>query len=150
MPTTITAGSTYSKEYTYTLPAGYKLEDIHVVGFVQKYSADVNDREILNADETAVGTPTSIKEFASIDRLAVYPNPSNGDVTISYNANDAVNVTVEIVDITGKVVFSEALGNVSVGEQNLSLDLQSFNSGFYFVNIKTNTEVTSQKLTILK
>jgi hypothetical protein len=51
IPSTVASGDTYSKTYTYKLPATWNDKRISVVGIVQMYSSDAEKREILNAVE---------------------------------------------------------------------------------------------------
>jgi len=40
--------------------------------------------------------------------LTVYPNPTNGDVTVSFFATDNENITINLMDLNGRVIKSES------------------------------------------
>ena len=50
IPANVVPGQSFSHEFTYVLPEDYDENEIQLVGMVQHYAADVNDREILNSD----------------------------------------------------------------------------------------------------
>ena len=58
--------------------------------------------------------------------------------------NNAIN-TVEVYDVVGKLVFSENTENQS----ELILNVSSFQSGVYFVNLKTDNQTITSKLVIV-
>ncbi|MBI3259864.1 MAG: Omp28-related outer membrane protein [Ignavibacteriae bacterium] len=52
IPSTVASGGVYTKNYTFTLPAGWNDKRISVVGLVEMYDANSNDKkEVLNAYE---------------------------------------------------------------------------------------------------
>ncbi|WP_313807728.1 endonuclease [Flavobacterium sp.] len=76
-------------------------------------------------------------EFAEL-KLALYPNPSSGNITIAGAQNDAV---AEFYNMTGqKVKAVEFVGNTTI-----NLDLQS---GLYMVKITSGNQSTTRKLIV--
>ncbi|MAS93985.1 MAG: hypothetical protein CMO55_12390 [Verrucomicrobiales bacterium] len=51
IPDEVGAGQSFSHEYTYTLPADYDETQVKLVGVVQRYNGNIEQREILNAVE---------------------------------------------------------------------------------------------------
>lgn len=74
--------------------------------------------------------------------LQVYPNPSQGNVTMSITKTVA-NGSVQIIDPLGRIVFQEEL---SAG--TFQVDLSKKAKGFYTILMRTGQEVTSHKLLI--
>jgi hypothetical protein len=65
---------------------------------------------------------------------------------LQINTTEAINenVTIELVDLSGKIVNS-----VPVYFQNMyNLPVQNLSEGMYILNIKTNTHLISKKLFI--
>ncbi len=79
----------------------------------------------------------------SNDEFSIYPNPANDLINISL-ANE-MDATIEISDLSGKVVSSaKANGlNTTIATSNLS-------NGMYVVSVKTATAIGSQKIVIRK
>jgi hypothetical protein len=75
---------------------------------------------------------TSIEEMdAQLDRaISMYPNPSNGEVTLTYEG-DGFPESLEVMNLNGQVVESFRLNSLS--SQNV--DLNGLSKGIYFVRI---------------
>jgi hypothetical protein len=75
----------------------------------------------------------NIGEFNNSE-IKIYPNPTNDFVTIQVPKNFENN-QVEILDLSGKILFSKTLSESSV------LDLSLFSSGTYFIRIIQDQQV---------
>ncbi|MGE0077120.1 MAG: carboxypeptidase regulatory-like domain-containing protein [Bacteroidales bacterium] len=73
-----------------------------------------------------------------LDNVNVYPNPSNGNFSISVTQP----VTATITDITGKVVFEQQLSN-SVNSISLKVS-----AGIYLIKLETSTQSSYHKIVI--
>jgi len=71
--------------------------------------------------------------------LTIFPNPFENQITISYNAQELVNVT--IFDMTGKLIYKNNLSFIS---ENNTIDVSFFSTGVYLVRLqsKLNTSYT--------
>ncbi len=67
----------------------------------------------------------------SIAGLSVYPNPNGGEFTIE--VANGLNKTVEISDVTGKVLSSQ-----TTATDKMNLNISNFANGIYYVKVKTN------------
>jgi hypothetical protein len=69
----------------------------------------------------------------------VYPNPSNGEVTIQYNATEgAEGVSIRMVDMLGKVVYETP---VSFTHGEVRLNVNSYANGAYIITIMGTKDV---------
>jgi hypothetical protein len=75
----------------------------------------------------------------------VYPNPTTGATTIDYSLVNASDVTVEVVDITGKVVYAVNNGTQVAGDYTVSFDAAGYSNGVYYVNITSNESTVTKK-----
>jgi len=79
----------------------------------------------------------------SISNFGMFPNPSNGEVTI---ASTQIGGTIQIADATGRMVSSKIIST-----ENTFIDLSENNSGVYFVSIiGTDGSSTTKKLIVRK
>lgn len=62
-------------------------------------------------------------------KVQIYPNPTKGEITIQM---DGQEFDLEILDATGKVL------NTGRGSTVYSYNLEGFDSGLYFISVKTN------------
>jgi hypothetical protein len=68
------------------------------------------------------------------DRLSVYPNPSNGLLTLDLEAAEAGLRALEVFDLTGRRLRSERL-NLTAGRQSVPLDLTDLPAGLYLLRV---------------
>jgi len=85
----------------------------------------------------ALPLATGISNVTSEIGLSVYPNPSNGNLFINFELEQAQNVTVQITDLNGRVVKELMNGNTVNGKQNLNADLSELSNGMYLARITT-------------
>lgn len=77
--------------------------------------------------------------------LAVYPNPSEGSVTLELNGIESA-ASLNIFDVAGRNVFSEQL--VIGNEFKKNINLQDVNAGTYLLQLVTEEGVATKKLQI--
>jgi hypothetical protein len=87
---------------------------------------------------------TGIQSVNNSFAINVYPNPNDGVCTISI-ANASSSTLLEIVDLQGKVVYSENMSDVN-GNVTKQLDLSSLAGGAYFLKVTSGTEAHVQKI----
>jgi len=85
--------------------------------------------ERIDSVEVIFTSTASIKNEADLSSSKVYPNPSNGQISIK---DAPVNADLEITDMVGKVIFRTKLTGT-----NQSFDLSSNPDGVYFYTIKS-------------
>ena len=92
-----------------------------------------NIATVTQSVSTCVGLNTV---SAKINGLSVYPNPSNGEFTVELNNN--LSKTIQIMDVTGRVVLTTTSLNDTV-----NVNINNLTNGIYFVKIVSNnvTEV---------
>ncbi|NOY48644.1 MAG: T9SS type A sorting domain-containing protein [Chlorobi bacterium] len=107
---------------------------------------NINTRDMLlakvnNADSTGVGIITNSNYLRQVN---VYPNPTRGLLNINFDMqyND---VTINIYDLTGKIVMKRKTGN----QRNL-IDVSQLHSGMYLYRIETKQGMQNGKLNITK
>lgn len=90
-----------------------------------------------------------INEVAKNSVLSVFPNPANTTATVSFDVANGAEVSVNVTDLSGKVVYSNDLGSVK-GAQKVSLNTETLTSGVYMVNVTMNGAVSTKKLVVKK
>jgi hypothetical protein len=80
----------------------------------------------------------STNDFESLNKsIAIYPNPTNGIITISSIDNSPVD-KIEIVDVLGKIV--------SVKTENTLIDISEITNGVYVLKIYSGENVFVKKI----
>jgi hypothetical protein len=93
---------------------------------------------------TAVGLPETIKENA----IDVYPNPFSGVANMNINLVKAANVSFEVVNMLGQVVYTRDMGQMANGAFTTTLNSSNFESGVYFVRFNIDNSTLVKKITI--
>ncbi len=90
---------------------------------------------------------TAIEDEFTKNSIDIYPNPATNDVSISIYSfvNDVYQLN--IVDITGKLVYEKEMA-CNRGDNKLELSLSDFQKGMYFVSIRKKEKVVTKKLII--
>jgi hypothetical protein len=95
--------------------------------------------------------PTSIKELVStFASYSVYPNPTSDIVNISFDLLQSNQVSVQILDITGKLVKETESRQFNTGANKIELGTSELPQGMYFVQILTPESTLSTRLVIVK
>lgn len=77
--------------------------------------------------------------------FAMFPNPSNGSVTVKFKASS--DVDINLFDIRGRSVYSNTF-KYSGDQFNEELDLNHLSNGVYMVKIESDTGIVNKKLVI--
>lgn len=71
---------------------------------------------------------------ASATTLGIYPNPTNGELTIDYHVEESTQASLQVLEVNGQVVSSASV-NAQEGQNRERLDLSNLASGFYLVRL---------------
>lgn len=75
-----------------------------------------------------------IIESADLINFKTYPNPSNGPLNLSFQSFTQSQLTLELLDLTGRVVY-EKLAIATTGPNNLVLEFGTVPSGIYQLRV---------------
>jgi hypothetical protein len=121
---------------------GYNLMKVTIQADYQKnyklsgYNFDMNTSLISTVTET-------------IDGFNVYPSLTTNSITINFNSDES-NAIIEIIDITGNLVYSENNNLANIGENTLKVNLNGLANGTYFVNVKSGNKSATSSIKIVK
>jgi hypothetical protein len=80
----------------------------------------------------ADGTTNVVSKKAENQKFAVYPNPVNNLLNITYSADNPCNARITINNITGQQIIEREY-KISKGESNLNIDVSGLKPGTYFI-----------------
>jgi hypothetical protein len=95
---------------------------------------------VLKVDDINFVFPVGISENITIDRLVSYPNPATDIIKLRFNIVNDNNVTIKLIDITGKELTSRSLGHLTSGTYQESFNTSKFTSGIYFIEFTLDDE----------
>lgn len=75
----------------------------------------------------------SVEEYETENGLYLFPNPTNNfcNVISKDNSPDMNNATIDVYDLTGKVIVCP----IQKSQNTIQLDLQSLTPGLYVVKV---------------
>ena len=139
------AGTTSS-----TGPDGEFLWTAGFTGSVQVTVTGVNDcatSEISDAFATVIYTSQGLNEISGDGQLLIYPNPTDGKITISLPSQKAFSGDLTITEAGGAVVYSRS--SVTITEaNNLTLDLGQLSKGIYSLKLTSKNAVYNGRVII--
>lgn len=110
------------------------------------------DRIMIETDGT-VATGIAVDERSGLPEMSVYPNPclSGRPVDIRFSLKEAAAVGLDIFDLQGKRVHTQAAMHFPAGENSLAWDGKDdrgrdVSPGVYFARIRTGTSIRSVKM----
>jgi hypothetical protein len=91
-----------------------------------------------------------IEEMEMIGQAVVYPNPAQNEVNVGVYLNEATEVSINIYDITGKLVAEGYNGLMNSGENIVKLNTTDLTSGLYSTVITTLKSTKNMRLILTK
>jgi hypothetical protein len=133
----------------------YALQDVRKLDFNgNDINLHLNDGSIFTWNVNTIGyydyntnTPLKIDDILhkANDWVAnVFPNPSDGHQTLNLKLPQASEISISIIDISGKQLFQQQLGSLAKGEHSIPLDWSNSVAGSY------NVVLNSKDFSIIK
>ena len=143
--TSTNANETYSKHYTYTLPATWNYKKCRLIAFVNNHSNSVTERKVLNATKSAFLTAgqVGIEDVKPAISVKMWPNPV---AEMAFVEAESTIRSYSVVNSVGQVVESRENVNASALELNVS----NYAAGVYFVSVTTDNGVSTERLSVVK
>ena len=95
------------------------------------YLDDINLYAGSSSNEVVMG----LNQFnESINDLSLYPNPTDGELNVSFSASKNNDMQFQVLDITGKIIQNNVVNAVQ-GSNLVLLDTQIFAAGSYFLKV---------------
>jgi hypothetical protein len=93
---------------------------------------------------------TGVDEMKNIRSFTMYPNPATNDVTFEFTLDKTAEVTMVMMDITGKIVREFAPETFAKGFNRMTTEISNLDNGMYFVRIQSLQGSKTTRLMITK
>ncbi len=141
--TQLTAGGTYQMSSN-LMPVFSMVPDT----FLMACGAGRNPGSQLIVDHIDFTFPVGINENIKVERIVTYPNPATDVLNIRFELKTNNIVSVRLLDVTGKIVATKSLGNLTTGTYNESFNTSDFNAGVYFIEFTIGDEKTINRFLV--
>jgi hypothetical protein len=91
-------------------------------------------------------TTVGIEEDNQVYGVSVYPNPTSDALSVRYSLGTSTDVSLTVVDITGKTIASYNEGSKAEGMHTFSMNTAPLAEGVYYVTISTGESVITKKI----
>jgi hypothetical protein len=96
-----------------------------------------------------LNTTTGISTIAlTANTFEVYPNPANGLLNFRCNFSAQADLSLQIMDLTGKTLLTVNEKNIAAGEFTLSLNTAELAAGTYLIKATVNDAVLTKRFTV--
>lgn len=113
-------------------------------GNAPAYKANAGVKRIQELEVNSSTNPENLVQNFNWD-FSIYPNPTTSNTTVVLSGNNSTNYSVEVSDMTGKVIYSKVNnGDVYSSE----LELNGISKGVYFVKVNTLQGTKMKQLVI--
>ena len=120
---------------------------LNLIDFGFTGNLEIKEAIIAGWDLSRVSADIIYKKF----ELGVsYPNPFNPSAIIEYSVPYLTNITINIYDISGKLIKRIINKVHSPGIYQISIEANDIPAGIYFVNLNSNQENINYKITVVK
>jgi hypothetical protein len=117
----------------------------------QVYIDNVDITGCLNSSRESVPelVISPAETLPDLGNVNVYPNPANNHLTVDIEMNNSADIQVMITDFTGRVIYTDFLGQQS-GQQQHKIDLGNYAQGVYHLHVITTADRQAKKFVIYR
>lgn len=126
---------------TYTYPLNALNSQTNVIFRIVFHSDESANQLGVNIDNFVITGTLSNQNF-ELQNIVLYPNPSKGIFNIALGTIEPS--TIDVYDVTGKIVWSRK--DFTVSNSEVVLDLSPVAQGIYFVKISANNQSTVKRI----
>lgn len=87
-----------------------------------------------------------IEDNSLANTLSIYPNPNNGNFTISFGLEEAKDVTIQLTDVSGRVISREEQHNVMTYMHEYNGE--NLANGIYFITFTTVDGTVTRRISV--
>jgi Secretion system C-terminal sorting domain len=89
-------------------------------------------------------------DFSQVKHLSIFPNPVNENLTLIFDAaKEEKEITLQIVDVNGKVLLSQS-HQLNTGEGRIELSGLDLENGVYFVRLKDAGSILTGQFVVVR
>ncbi len=115
------------------------------VGFDPNANPNIFDLEF---EPAIAACALDIEETVVANEVSAYPNPASNLTNIRFALNTNANVSMTMVDMLGKVVYTTENTSYDAGNHTISVDVSNLEKGMYMSTLTIDGAAHSVKITV--
>jgi hypothetical protein len=139
VPDVLEAGEEFSVEWTFTVPAGFDVDNMHAITFI----LDEETGEILNGDIVDLTEQLSATPLIPMGQTSLYPNPATDLMNLSVDFLTETPVSMRIYTTYGALISDLGTLNLTNGTAFERINVGDFAPGMYILELRQNNAVTA-------
>lgn len=135
--------------YTGTTPEEYafgRTKDYRAIYLATYGNGIYVDKSFVNDTLNEVGIADVEPE--NIGAVRIYPNPAASYTNVELQVAKTTDATVRVFDMSGKVVYTKSLENLTAGVHTEAINCQGLQKGVYLINVVTDSQMMTSKLVV--
>jgi thiol-disulfide isomerase/thioredoxin len=130
------------------------LDDLAHSEIIEFYTGIDQIQSVFNAwqvskDACVDSLSSAVKEITSIESALIVPNPAYESFDLQLSLSKTTEMSLQIIDVTGKTVFQEPSSVFPAGENVRQVDVSTLANGTYFVRLLSREGVKTIKLSVV-
>ncbi|MFK8045582.1 MAG: T9SS type A sorting domain-containing protein [Crocinitomicaceae bacterium] len=148
-PAAVNSGDVHYLPFEFPIDPSWDLDHIHIVSLLIDPSGRIDNAGSATIEEGLDNGYyyLEIQDVEPISKSAIFPNPAAETAFIDVISNSNETVSITVYDLSGKQISLSNYG-VPVGTNRIELNVSSFASGVYNVQIKVGQKIENQKLVV--
>ena len=149
IPSLVSPNETYTENFTFTVPAGWNENNLHMVGIVMDYDDNFRKQKVLNASENSfdngVSAAPAVEQTQIVD---VFPNPVAGIGVARVDFSTKTKATFSLYNTFGVKVQEITSANYLPGTHHIYFDTQSLANGVYLFHGETSNGSLTRRVVV--
>lgn len=154
-PAVINSGESHISNFSFTLPAEWDADNMHIVGMLIDPSGRIDNAGSTTISEAVangyeLGTNLGLAEsfdYNIDDKLKIYPNPASDVLNVTIISQDAALNVVSVYNHMGQMINQFDL-NVSNGAWEFELNLSKYAKGLYSIQYRNSNATLIKKFVV--
>lgn len=110
-------------------------------------SFGMNTPAFFSIDNFTTINTVGINELENVSNSYVFPNPTNQNVTISYDSKTEDKLVLIVLDVTGKILLAQQVSSM-VGNNTIEINLETIEAGVYVIELSDAN--SSKRIKLIK
>lgn len=142
-PASVASGDVHSKTYTFTLPADWDEQKIHIIGLMMDPTGRID-----NASKSGIDDLADLSDLEQTFKgFSIYPNPATTVATVEVQLEATSDVQLRLIDMSGKELAARNYGAVE-SSSTIQLNTLDLTAGVYLVELTVNGQRMTKRLVI--
>lgn len=110
-------------------------------------SFGMNTPGFFSMDNLTTVNTVGIEELENISNSNLFPNPTSGNVNLTFESKKETDLLIHVLDMTGKIVMTKIIQS-NLGQNQVNLKMETLEGGLYFIEMSDSN--SSKRIKIVK